>query len=92
MEVNFLEIGVQALLWLYNWLVYMLKGLLESTIFKGREELAQQYASATSILVSITAIYLILTLFEGLKKFLKILLIAGWVLLAIAIVMGIAGA
>lgn len=91
LEVNLVELGVKALLWLYNWLVYILTGLLESTVFKGREELAQEYASATTILVSITAIYLILTLFEGIKKFLKILLVVGWILLGLAVALGVVG-
>lgn len=91
MEINFVELGVKALLWIYNWLVYTLRTLLESTVFKGREELAQEYASAITILVSVTAIYLILTLFEGIKKFLKIIIIVGWVLLILAIALGVAG-
>jgi len=87
-EVDWIRLGVEALLWIYNWLVYTITELLRSTVFKGREELAQDYASATTILVSMTAIYLILTLFEGVKKFLKMLLIVGWALLAVALALG----
>lgn len=86
--MDWITTAMEALLWLYNWLVYTIKSLLENTVFSGHPELAQKYADATTILVSITAIYLILTLMEGLKKFLKLLIIVGWGLLILAIVLG----
>jgi len=74
---------------LYKWFTTLVRGMLLSTILHGHEELASEYANAISLLSSITAFYLLLTLFEGAKKVLKILLIIGWILLAIALAIGI---
>mgnify|MGYP000318295071 CR=1 FL=1 len=86
--MDWIATAVEALLWLYNWLVYTIKNLLETTVFSEHPELAQKYADATTILVSMTAIYLILTLFEGLKRFLKLVIIIGWGLLILALALG----
>ena len=84
---NVLMLAAQALLMLYNWLSLLLRYMLESTIFKEKPSVAREFSEAISILINITAIYIIMTLFEGLKKFLKVLLIIGWGLLTLAIIL-----
>ncbi len=84
---NVLMLAAQALLMLYNWLSLLLRYMLESTIFKENPSVAREFSEAISILINITAIYIIMTLFEGLKKFLKVLLIIGWGLLTLAIIL-----
>ena len=83
-----LHYAIEGLLTLYNWLVYIVKYTLEVTIFKENPDLAQKYADAIGILSSITAIYLILVLFESAKKIVKVVLVLGWGLLVLAIVLG----
>ena len=85
---SLVEYAVYAILMLYNWLTTLIRTLLESTVFKERPDLASEFANSISILASVTAIYMILELFEGLKKLLRLILILGWGLLLIALVMG----
>jgi len=89
MDPQLFEWIIRTLLTLYNWFTTLVRVMLLSTILHGHEELASEYANAISLLSSITAFYLLLTLFEGAKKVLKILLIIGWILLAIALAIGI---
>lgn len=85
------KLVVEGLLLIYNWLVYIIRYILEATIFKENPDLAQKYADAIGMLSSITAIYLILLLFETAKKILKVVLALGWGLLILALILGAAG-
>ena len=87
-SATILHYVIEGLLMLYNWLVYVVKYTLEVTVFKENPDLAQKYADAIGILSSITAIYLILVLFESAKKILKVILVLGWGLLILAMVLG----
>jgi len=77
---------VQGILAIYNWLVEFLRNLFVSTVFKDRPDLADKFSSALTILISLTAIYLLLVFVSAIKKIIGILLLIGWVLLIIAIV------
>ncbi|RLE88889.1 MAG: hypothetical protein DRN04_16820 [Thermoprotei archaeon] len=90
-SAELVKLVVEGLLLLYNWLVYIIRYMLEATIFKENPDIAQKYADAIGILSSITAIYLILLLFETAKKILKVVLILGWGLLILALALGVAG-
>jgi len=92
MDSQLLEWIIRILLMLYNWFTTLVKELLLSTVLHGHEQSAGEYVNAISLLSSITAFYLVLTLFEGAKKVLKIFLIIGWILLAIALAVGIISA
>jgi len=59
--------------------------ILEATIIKASPLLAEKYADAISILVTITAVWLMLEFSTGLKKVVRALVILGWVLLAVSI-------
>lgn len=89
--VEIVKLVVEGLLLIYNWLVYIIRYILEATIFKENPDLAQRYADAIGMLSSITAIYLILLLFETAKKILKVVLALGWGLLILALILGVAG-
>lgn len=87
MTSDLVNMIVQGLLAIYNWLTEFLKQLLVTTIFKERPDLADKFSSAITILVSLTAIYLLLVLVSAVRKIIGILLLIGWVLLIIAFVM-----
>ncbi|RLF15092.1 MAG: hypothetical protein DRJ97_04920 [Thermoprotei archaeon] len=61
--------------------------LLVQTLFKAKPELASQFSGPLSLLVSLTALYLLLTLVAAARKAIGILLALGWGLLALAIVL-----
>ena len=60
--------------------------LLEETVFKANPQLASQYAEGVSILVALTAIYLILEFVSSAKRIVRAVLVLGWVLLIVALV------
>ena len=64
-----------------------LQTLLRETIFKTRPDLASFYSDGISLLVALTALYLILELLSGVKKIIGIILIIGWVLLFVAMLL-----
>jgi hypothetical protein len=73
---------------IYYFVRELISDLFEWTIFKNNPDLAILYSDAFTILISLTAIYLILEIFTAAKKFIKYLLIIGWLLLIISIVAG----
>lgn len=77
---------VQGVLAVYNWLVELLKSLFASTIFKERPDLADKFSSAFTLLIGLTAIYLLLVFVSAIKKIIGYLLLIGWVVLIIAII------
>lgn len=80
---------VKALLSLYSWLVNLITGILQQTILKDNPELARDYGSAITLLVSLTAVYLIVVLVSAFRKILGILIAIGWVVLILAIILRI---
>ncbi len=70
---------------IYYFLRNLLSYLLETTIFKDHPEYAVTYGDAITLLISLTAIYIILELIASAKKWIKIILILGWGLLVISI-------
>lgn len=90
-SATILQLIIEGLLLLYNWLVYIIRYILEATLFKENPSIAQKYADAIGILSSITAVYLILVLFESAKKIIKVILALGWGLLILALILGYVG-
>lgn len=64
-----------------------IKLILEKTIIKASPLLAEKYAEAISILITITAVWLMLEFSTGLKKVVRFVVILGWVLLAASIIL-----
>lgn len=75
---------VSAVLQIYNWLTGFLSTILQQTIFRARPDLADQFASAFSLMISLTAIYVLLLLVSAFKKILVIVLAIGWAALIVA--------
>jgi len=63
--------------------------IFESTIIRAEPALAAKYADATTILITITAILLVLEVFSAAKKMLRILTVLGWGLLILSIIVGV---
>ena len=61
--------------------------LLAETLFKARPELATQFSGPISMLVTLTALYLLLTFVSAARKAIGVLLAIGWSLLALAIIL-----
>lgn len=80
---------VKALLSLYSWLVNLITGILEQTILKDNPDLARDYGSAITLLISLTAVYLIAVLISAFRKILGVLIAIGWVVLILAIILRI---
>ena len=74
---------------LYQAVKDVIQYIFESTIMKVNPSLAAKYADATTILITITAILIILEVFTAAKKILRIIVILGWVLLILSIVIGV---
>jgi len=73
-----------AIIWALNFIQNLIRSLLEETIFKANPELAQQYSSAISTLVFLTALYILLTLFSAIRKIIGYIILIGWILLLVA--------
>ena len=75
---------------IYYFIRDLLSKMFEYTIFQGRPEIALLYGDAITILISLTAVYLILELFTAAKKFIRWIILIGWGLLIISIIAGAA--
>ena len=71
----------------YNGLVNLLQYILQETVFKANPTLAYTYGNAILLLVSLTAIYMLLMLVSASKKVLLVLIVIGWVLLVAAFIL-----
>ncbi len=76
---------VRGLISVYNWLSDFLTRILQETILKNNPSIAHDYGSAIALLISLTAIYILLTLVAAFRKILGIILALGWILLIAAI-------
>ena len=72
---------------LYDALKSFLETLLASTIFKASPEIATTYSDATSLLVSLTAMYILLEVVQVGKRIIRAVLLLGWVLLMASLVL-----
>jgi hypothetical protein len=65
----------------YDWLVGIIQGILQNTLLKQDPGLASTYANIIAWLIPLTAIYIILTFAEVLRKYLGYIIAAGWIFL-----------
>ena len=72
---------------IYEELSSFLELLLSITIFKSSPEIATTYSEAISLLISLSAIYLILEVTLIGKRVIKLVLLLGWSLLMLSILM-----
>jgi hypothetical protein len=61
--------------------------ILENTLVRANPTIAAKYADIMTLLISLTAILLILELVASAKKVLAVMLVLGWVLLIVSMVM-----
>ncbi len=80
---------VNGLLTIYNWLVNIITTILQQTIIKDNPDIAREYGSALALLISVTAIYLLLVLVSAFRKILGVIIAIGWLAIIIAIVLRI---
>ena len=80
---------VNGLLTIYNWLVNIITTILQQTIIKDNPDIAREYGSALTLLISLTAIYLLLVLVSAFRKILGVIIAIGWLAIIIAIVLRI---
>lgn len=69
----------------FDWIKSVIAMLLNMTLFKVNPGVVDGYASTITLLVSFTAIYIILVFVSSAKKILGIILTLGWVLLIASI-------
>jgi hypothetical protein len=63
----------------YNYIVNEIQGILQSTLLAQDPGLAHTYANILTWLVSLTAIYIVLTIVETVRKFIGYIILIGWV-------------
>jgi len=67
----------------------LIQSLFSSTIATASPELADKFADATTVLISVTAIWLIFEFATGFRKIFRIIILLGWLLLIVSIIAGI---
>ncbi len=72
---------------IYDYLKKAVASLLEQTIFRADPEIADYYGQVTTLLASLTAIFIILQAVEASRKIVRFLLIFGWLLLIGSVVL-----
>ncbi|MFQ5710998.1 MAG: hypothetical protein ACE5GD_04365 [Candidatus Geothermarchaeales archaeon] len=83
-----LEAAINVLYAIYYFLRQAITSILEATLFQAEPEIATLYGDATTMLVGLTAIYLVLEFFTAAKRIVKMILVLGWILLIISILVG----
>ena len=74
---------------IYDALRNGIQTLLEMTIIRASPALAQKYADSLSLLITITAIWLLLEFSTNLKNVIRAVVILGWILLIISIAISV---
>jgi hypothetical protein len=75
----------------FDGLKSIMRTIIDQTIFRYRPEVADSFSTTISLLITITAIYLILIFISSAKKVLGIILALGWGLLVVSIVLSAIG-
>ncbi|MCQ5376843.1 MAG: hypothetical protein NO516_02205 [Candidatus Methanomethylicia archaeon] len=69
----------------FNGLRWAISQILELTLFKTNPTLVDNFASTISLLITLTAIYIMLIFVASAKKILGIILALGWGLLIVSL-------
>jgi len=72
---------------LYNSIVNFIQENLQNTLLKENPSLASSYANVIAWLTTLTAIYIILTLFEVARKFIRLILVIGWAFVIVSLLL-----
>ncbi len=74
---------------LYDLIRQGIQYLLEITLYEARPDYAEKYADAISVLIPVTAVWLVLEFTHGLKKFVKFIVYIGWLLVLVSIIISV---
>ena len=74
----------------YQFLVDLISKILEETVLKSNPALSEQFGQGITLLVTLTAVYVILEFFSAAKRVVRTILLIGWLLLILALVMTVA--
>ena len=80
---------VNIFYFIYSLIKQGIEFILEATLFSSNPSLAGKYADATSMLIPVTAVWIILESASGLKNWVRIIVILGWVLLIASMMLSI---
>lgn len=69
----------------FEWIKSAIAMLLNMTLYQVNPDIVDGYASTITLLISFTAIYIILVFVSSAKKILGIILALGWVLLIVSV-------
>ncbi len=83
---------VGIILWILNFLQNIIMKFLEETILGSNPEIATQFSGAISTLILMTALYLLLSFVNALRKVIGYLILLGWGLLGLAILLAVLAA
>jgi len=78
---------VGIILWILNFLQNLIFKFLQETILGANPEIASQFSGAISTLILMTALYLLLSFVEALRKVIGYLILLGWGLLILAMLL-----
>ena len=78
---------VGIILRVLNFLQNLILKFLEETILGSNPELATQFSGAISTLILMTALYLLLSFVDALRKVIGYLILLGWGLLGLAMLL-----
>lgn len=88
-QTDILTLLLTFLRTIYDLIRTFLQTILNETVFKADPQLANLYSDAITLLITLTAFYLVLELVSIGKQIIKIILIVGWVLLLLAFAISI---
>ncbi|MDI9643876.1 MAG: hypothetical protein QFX35_01505 [Candidatus Verstraetearchaeota archaeon] len=70
----------------FNGLKWVIESILSMTLLKANPDLVEGFSNTIALLVSLTAIYIMLVVVSMGKKILGIIILLGWVLLLVSMV------
>jgi len=63
-----------------------IQSILETTIFRAEPSLSAKFADALTLLITVTAVWLILEFATGFRKIVRILVLVAWLLFALSVI------
>ncbi|OYT54524.1 MAG: hypothetical protein B6U72_02335 [Candidatus Altiarchaeales archaeon ex4484_2] len=76
---------VNVFYFVYDLIRQGIEYLLSITLYQANPVYAEKYADAISMLIPVTALWLVLEFVEGFRRFLKFIVLVGWVLVLVSI-------
>jgi hypothetical protein len=74
-------------LWtIYSYLREAIRFIMSVTVFKAAPEAAATYSDICTLLVTLTALYLVLEFVSAARKIVRVILIVSWILFIISLV------